>query len=64
MRHCNKIHIFLCLFFLFTITDRNEAIIVEFKKYLFSPFHGVPRPKKNIVCFRFPSNPIKTYATR
>ena len=27
---CNKIHIFICLFVLFT--GRNEAIIVEFKK--------------------------------
>ena len=28
--HCNKRHIFLCLFvFLLTITDRDEAIIVE-----------------------------------
>ena len=32
-RHCNKTkrHIFLCLFFLLTITGRNEAIIVDFK---------------------------------
>ena len=33
--HCNKRHIFLCsvcLFFLLTITGRNEAIIVELKK--------------------------------
>ena len=29
--HCNKRHIFLCLFFVFTITGRNEAIIVELK---------------------------------
>ena len=28
--HCNKRHIYLCfLFFLLTITGRNEAIIVE-----------------------------------
>ena len=32
VRHCNKIHIFLRLFvFLFTITGRNGAIIVELK---------------------------------
>ena len=31
--HCNKRHIFLCLFvFLLTITGRNEAIIVELKE--------------------------------
>ena len=30
--HCNKRLIFVCLFFLLTITSRNEAIIVEFKK--------------------------------
>ena len=29
--HCNKRHIFLCLFFLLTITGRNKAIIVELK---------------------------------
>ena len=28
--HCNKRHV--CLFFLLTITGRNEAIIVELKK--------------------------------
>ena len=33
MRHCNKRHFFfVCLFFLFTITGRNEAIIVELKE--------------------------------
>ena len=30
--HCNKRHIFLCLFFLLTITGRSEAIIVELKE--------------------------------
>ena len=31
--HCNKRHIFLCLFvFLLTITGRYEAIIVELKE--------------------------------
>ena len=45
--HCNKIHIFLCLFFLLTITDRNEAIIIELKQFfvlngIFIPFPGVP----------------------
>ena len=31
--HCNKRHIFLCLFVLLAhITGRNEAIIVELKK--------------------------------
>ena len=33
VRHCNKRHIFfVCLFFLLTITSRNEAIIVELKE--------------------------------
>ena len=33
MIHCNKRHIFLCLFvFLVTNTGRNEAIIVELKE--------------------------------
>ena len=31
--HCNKRHfLFVCLFFLLTITGRNEAIIVELKE--------------------------------
>ena len=38
---------FVCLFFLLTITGRDEAIIVELKSYLFwiallSPVLGVP----------------------
>ena len=30
--HYNKRHIFLCLFFLLTITGRNKATIVELKE--------------------------------
>ena len=37
--HCNKTHIFLCLFFLLTIIGRNEAIIVELKAlFVFGTF--------------------------
>ena len=36
MIHCNERHIFLCLFFLLTITGRNEVIIVELKVLVLS----------------------------
>ena len=27
-------------------------------------YYYMPRPKKNIVCFRFPTDPVKTCATQ